>query len=110
MNNGFNLVILHGTVPKPPLRFDTRAVFYLDTTRLWRDRVTQLTRSETTTHTIIAYKELAEVVMAQVKEGSEVLVEGQHQFYSPTSNNPVCQIKASKLHIINGTDDPQDGI
>jgi single-stranded DNA-binding protein len=106
LRNGFNLILLHGTVSKPPIRFDTRAVFYLDTTRLWRDRTTQLTKSETTTHTIIAYKELAEVVMKKIDAGSEVLVEGFHQIYQPTNSAQVCQIKANIIHIMNDLDEP----
>ncbi|GBD07629.1 Single-stranded DNA-binding protein [bacterium HR21] len=81
MRHSLNKVMLIGNVGREPeLRYTAEGVpvvtFRMAMTETWRDRDGAL-REHTEWHTIVAWRELAEVVHRIVQKGARVYVEGR---------------------------------
>jgi single-strand DNA-binding protein len=81
MRRSLNKVMLIGNVGRDPeLRYTPEGVpvvtFRLAMTETWRDRDGSL-REHTEWHTVVAWRELAEIIQRIVQKGSKVYVEGR---------------------------------
>lgn len=83
-NGGYNQIVLIGdvtTTGKSHLGRENCAIFRMKTDRFYRDKATLLERKATTSHNIIGFNELSDVVMTHIRVGQLVLVTGMMQYY-----------------------------
>jgi single-stranded DNA-binding protein len=83
-NGGYNQIVLIGDVTemgKPHFGRDNCAIFRMKTDRYWRDKTTQLERKATTSHNVLGFNELSDVIMEHIRVGQLVFVTGMMQYY-----------------------------
>jgi len=97
--NGFNFVLLLGTVDEDPVERspgDVRqATFQLVTRRTWTDPTTRLTKDQRQSHQIVVFNQLVDVVIERVKKGDIVIVNGMNQYHRKRDGGTICQVKAT---------------
>lgn len=101
-NGGFNLIVLVGDVTSEPLQRGRKvkmANFQLTTTRFYRDRQTHLEKKAEARHEVVAFEELADVVLDHVKRGQMVLVTGMMQYYEDNGKMKA-EVKADVIKVI----------
>lgn len=81
---GINKVLIIGNVGKDPevkelQSGDKVAKFSVATSETWKDKVTGEKKEKTEWHTIVCFKNLADIVSKYVKKGSKVYIEGQNK-------------------------------